>query len=123
MMPNTIEQEAISQISPSMAGPGATSRMMPIRIESAPDSPISHSLSISLRRRIAPMIWKMPSAMAQHAMKIEQHQRRHARHEEGHEPAAMPAMPTSASHQREPTLPPMIACANASTPSTSANAP
>ena len=26
-------------------------------------------------------------------------------------PAAMPAMPTSASHQREPTLPPMIACA------------
>src|SRR3954471_15586202 len=38
-------------------------------------------------------------------------------------PAAIPAMPINASHQREPMLPPMMACASASTPSTSANAP
>jgi hypothetical protein len=38
-------------------------------------------------------------------------------------PAAMPAMPTMASHQRGIGLPPFTAATIASTPSTSANAP
>ena len=38
-------------------------------------------------------------------------------------PTMMPSTPISASHQREPTSPPMIAWASARMPSTSANAP
>jgi hypothetical protein len=59
-----------------------------------------HSLSISLRSRIAPMICTIPVAIAQPAMKKRRINAVIAGHMNVSTPAPMPTRPASASHQR-----------------------
>src|SRR5438477_12034468 len=87
--PKTSAYYAIAQISPTAPSPGVTRMITTNNTEAAPESPMVHSLSISLRNRIAPMIWKMPSTIAQVAMKMSSSSgqaRPHERQDAGRDP-------------------------------------
>src|SRR6476620_3034779 len=84
---------------------------MPKRIERRPLNPSSHSPSISLRNWIAPTIWSTPIMMAQAAMNASSTCAVMSGQTKASTPARIPAMPTSTSHQRGTTSPPIPAIA------------
>ncbi|KAG0731630.1 hypothetical protein G6F23_015118 [Rhizopus arrhizus] len=98
--------------------------MAPNRMDTTPDRPSSHSLRISLRKRIAAMTWNTPAASAQKAMMYSSTNAVSPGHRKVTMPAATPSRPTMINaHSGLPLSRMRIPAISASTPSTSANAP
>ena len=95
--------------------------MIPKITDMAPARISHHSLSISLRSLIAPMISKMPCTIAHAPMKTSSTSAVIPGHKKVARPAAMPASPTTISHQVGTGFaPPVKAAIKANAPSTNA---
>jgi hypothetical protein len=103
----------------------ARARRIPIpnSIEMIPHRIRNDSFSISFRSRIAPMIWKIPTAITHPAMKKRRTRAVMPGQAKVRIPAAIPRSPIAASHQRGAGAPPMTADMSASKPSMKAYTP
>src|SRR5216684_6934713 len=90
----------MTQTSASAPAPGANIMPTPNSTEMTPPRIRSHSLSISLRSWIAPMICNTPVAIAHPAMKNSSTSALRPGIRNVRSPAAIPSTPTIASHQR-----------------------
>src|SRR5215472_13806743 len=102
----------MTQISPSAPAPGEISTIKPNSTDRAPPRISIHSLSISLRSWIAPMISKIPCTSAQAPMNSTNRIAVMPGHAKVTMPAAMPSRPTTTSHHVETGLALPVKAAN-----------